>query len=276
MYRIALTDDQRHELRQRTRQVGLAPSTRDRLEMVRLSDAGWSVPRIARHLGQHEQTVRLWIKAFLHGGFAALPNKPRGGKQSALTPAILDALAAHGARATFFLLGGRVASNEAIVRRIVAEGHELGNHLMTDAPSIRLPAEAFERQLLRTHELLAPFGPVRWFRPGSGWFNRRMLAQLRRHGYRCALGSAYAYDTHVRSAWYVSRHILRHARPGSVIILHDGGESRRQTVAVLGRVLPELGRRGYRVVTLSELAVRTRAPNAAADPTLDTGSTAAR
>ncbi len=94
MYRIALTDAQRQELRQRTRQVGLAPSTRDRLEMVRLSDAGWSVPRIARHLGQHEQTVRLWIKAFLHGGFAALPNKPRGGKQSALTPAILDAVRA--------------------------------------------------------------------------------------------------------------------------------------------------------------------------------------
>ncbi len=92
MYRIALTDEQRHELRQRTRQPGLAPSTRDRLEMVRLSDAGWSVPKIARHLGQHEQTVRAWIKAFLKGGFDALPNKPRGGKQSALTPAILAAV----------------------------------------------------------------------------------------------------------------------------------------------------------------------------------------
>ena len=101
MYRIALTDDQRHELRQRTRQAGLAPSTRDRLEMVRLSDAGWSVPRIARHLGQHEQTVRAWIKAFLAGGFNALPNKPRGSKESALTAAMLDAVRAelaHGTR----------------------------------------------------------------------------------------------------------------------------------------------------------------------------------
>jgi transposase len=90
MYRITLTDDQRRDLRARTRQAGLAPSTRDRLEMVRLSDAGWSVPRIARHLGQHEHTVRPWIKAFLDGGFDALPNKPRGGKQSALTPALLE------------------------------------------------------------------------------------------------------------------------------------------------------------------------------------------
>src|SRR5436305_3627964 len=90
MYRIALSDEQRQELRERTRQAGLAPSTRDRLEMVRLSDAGWSVPRIARHLVQHEQTVRTWIKAFLAGGFAALPNKPRGGKVAALSGPILE------------------------------------------------------------------------------------------------------------------------------------------------------------------------------------------
>ncbi|MGH7745600.1 MAG: helix-turn-helix domain-containing protein, partial [Candidatus Dormibacteria bacterium] len=85
-------------MRAHTRQVGLAPSTRDRLEMVRLSDAGWSVPRIARHLSQHEQTVRAWIKAFLGGGFAALATKPRGGKQSALTAPLIDRVRAEVAR----------------------------------------------------------------------------------------------------------------------------------------------------------------------------------
>ncbi len=92
MYRIRLTAEQHEELRRRTRQEGLAPSTRERLEMVRLADAGGSCPKIACYLGQHEQTVRAWIKAFLAGGFAALSNKPRGGKQSALTPAMLEAL----------------------------------------------------------------------------------------------------------------------------------------------------------------------------------------
>ncbi len=101
MYRITLTDEQRQELRRQTRQPSIAPSTRDRLEMIRLSDIGWSIPTIARHLGQHEQTVRTWIKVFLVDGFAALPNKPRGGKQSALTPAILATVRselAHGRR----------------------------------------------------------------------------------------------------------------------------------------------------------------------------------
>src|SRR6188508_1369656 len=92
MYRVMLTPEQREDLRRRTRQAGLAPSTRDRLEMVRLADAGWRVPPIARHLGQHEQTVRTWIRAFLAGGVAALPNQPRGGGHAALTPAILDAV----------------------------------------------------------------------------------------------------------------------------------------------------------------------------------------
>lgn len=116
MYRVVLTPEQREDLRQRTRQAGLATSTRDRLEMVRLADAGWSVPRIARHLGQHEQTVRTWIKAFLAGGFEALPNKPRGGDHSALTPGILDAV--RGAIAT-----GQRTWTAGQVRDWVAEHH---------------------------------------------------------------------------------------------------------------------------------------------------------
>lgn len=90
MYRITLTDDQRQELRHRTRQTGIAPSLRERLEMVRLCDAGWSVPKIAQHLGSHENTVRAWIKAFIANGFDALSNKPRGGDTSDVTPAMLE------------------------------------------------------------------------------------------------------------------------------------------------------------------------------------------
>jgi peptidoglycan-N-acetylglucosamine deacetylase len=171
-----------------------------------------------------------------------------------VTPHILDVLAEHDAHATYFVIGEYVPGNEHIVRRMVAEGNELGNHLMADAPSYRLPAAEFERQLLQTHELLAPYGPVRWCRPGHGWFNRRMLGQLHGHGYRCAMASAYSLEFRATSARYAARHILLNARPGAVIVLHDGIGTGRQTVSVLRRVLPELQRRGYRVVTLSELA----------------------
>jgi len=92
MYRVHLTDEQHQALQEHAHKPGIASSTRDRLEMVRLSDAGWRIPRIAVHLNQHEQTVRFWIKAFLEGGFAALNNKPRGGATSALTASVLLAV----------------------------------------------------------------------------------------------------------------------------------------------------------------------------------------
>jgi putative transposase len=92
--RVALTPAQHEELRARTRDPGVAPRTRDRLEMIRLADAGWTVPRIARHLGAHEQTVRRYVKAFLVGGFAALPDRPRPGRPPTVTAAHLDALEA--------------------------------------------------------------------------------------------------------------------------------------------------------------------------------------
>jgi transposase len=58
--------------------------------MVRLSHNGWSVPRIALHLSQHQQTVRRWVTAFLTGSFDALRDQPHLGLQSALTPALLQ------------------------------------------------------------------------------------------------------------------------------------------------------------------------------------------
>ena len=92
MYRVHLTEGQRAELQQRTRAPQIMPRTRDRLEMVRLADAGWSIPKITVHLRLSEKRVRYWIKQFLTGGFDALPDQPHVGQQSRLTPVLLAAL----------------------------------------------------------------------------------------------------------------------------------------------------------------------------------------
>lgn len=89
MYRVVFDEDARQELIRRAHYPKIKPRTRDRLEMLRLSDAGWSIPKIARHIHQHEQTVRHWIKVFLLEGFDALVDVPRPGKPSAITPEIL-------------------------------------------------------------------------------------------------------------------------------------------------------------------------------------------
>jgi peptidoglycan/xylan/chitin deacetylase (PgdA/CDA1 family) len=175
------------------------------------------------------------------------------GPDAATTPEILRVLERHGAHATFFIITSRVPGNEALLRRIVDEGHELGNHLLRDEPSLKLSPAEFERQLVESHAVLSRFATLRWFRPGSGHYDARMLATLETHGYRCALGSVYPFDPQIRWSWFSRRFILSNVQPGSVIILHDWDSKGTRTAKTLSNVLPELAKRGFRILTLSEL-----------------------
>ncbi|NOX60356.1 MAG: polysaccharide deacetylase family protein [Chloroflexi bacterium] len=207
-------------------------------------------PRLARRwLAKTAPNALFYVDTSQHIAAMTIDDGPH----PVVTPRILDVLAQHQAKATFFLLGSRIPGNEAIVERIVAEGHELGNHTMFDVPSIGLSEAQFEAELLQAHEILSQFSQVHWFRPGSGWFNRRMLEQASGLGYRCVIGSIYPYDAHLPFTPILSAYVLVNIFPGAIIALHDGEWRRRKTVTILQQILPRLQRRGYRVVTLSEL-----------------------
>ena len=176
------------------------------------------------------------------------------GPDAVTTPRLLRLLHEHNAHATFFLISDRVTGNDSLVAAILRQGHEIGNHFSRNEASIRLSPAAFEKSFLRADSVLRQFGPVRWVRPGSGLYNARMLRVFDWHEYRCALGSVYPFDPQLPFAGYGASVVLRDVRPGAVIILHDGGYKGRNTERVLRRVLPELIRRGYQIVTLSALA----------------------
>ncbi len=176
------------------------------------------------------------------------------GPDPATTPDLLRELREHGTHATFFLISSHVAGADSMVGAMVAEGHEIGNHLTRDEPSIGLAPEAFASALTEAGRTLSQFAPVRWVRPGGGRYSRKMVTTMERHGYRCALGSVYPYDAAMPSSGFTSAFLLAHARPGAIIVLHDRGGRGRRTVDALHRALPALQRRGLRVVTLSELA----------------------
>lgn len=187
------------------------------------------------------------------------------GPDPASTPSILEVLRREDARATFFLIAERVRGREPLVRMLVAEGHEIANHFTEDRPSIRLSRRDFEADLLQAHRTLAPFGPLRWARPASGWYTQGMVEVMWRHGYRCALGSVYPFDAAIPLVSWSAAYIVRNARPGTIVILHDAGSRGHRTAEVLRRILPELRRRGYRIVSLSELtaaesAIGSRTP----------------
>ena len=171
------------------------------------------------------------------------------------TKQILHLLERHGAKATFFMLGERLPDHGATLQHLVASGHELGNHMTKDEASIRLAPKEFETDLLTAARGLSAYSTIRWFRPGMGWYSRRMVDVANHHGYQVVLGSLFAYDTHLSSVWFSEWFILNNLDPGDIWVLHDGEKGRgRRTVQLLERVLPKIQQRGYRVVTLTELS----------------------
>ncbi len=182
------------------------------------------------------------------------------GPHPTLTPQILDVLKENSAHATFFLIGDHIKRNEHLIETMRREGHELGNHLAKDYPSIFLTPDQFERELVEVDRMINPTGPIKWFRPGSGWYSERMLSQAKAHGYRCSLGSVYPHDTIIHNTYIISTYITMRVFPGSIIIIHCGQDERFRVVEVLRDVLPKLRQSGYEVVTLSNLVSKQANP----------------
>lgn len=175
------------------------------------------------------------------------------------TAEILDVLHAHGAQATFFLIGERVAERPEAARWIAEAGDEVANHAMEERATILLDPAELERSLERADSLIEPYGDPVWFRPGHGWFDREMIEEAAEEGYRVALASMLPLDGWLPWPDLVAAYVLHSARPGAVLVLHDNARRGHETAEILRRVLPELERRGYRVTTLSDLTRRAEA-----------------
>lgn len=178
-----------------------------------------------------------------------------------LTPALLDVLGRHDATATFFCLGSLVAERPDLLHEVVRRGHEVGNHLWADRPSVLQRSEEFRADLLRTHEVLVTAGArPRFVRPGSGWVRPSMLRTVEEHGYRLALGSIAVLDLAVRDPGAQERFVACRLRPGAVVVLHEGRDERARVVALTDRILDVLAERGLQPVTLSRLHGATEEP----------------
>ncbi|MFI5533600.1 bifunctional polysaccharide deacetylase/glycosyltransferase family 2 protein [Kitasatospora sp. NPDC051853] len=177
------------------------------------------------------------------------------------TPKILDVLRRHQVDATFFVVGSQVAAHPELARRIVAEGHELGVHTFTHAdlaavPEWRRSLELSQSQLAlagavsRTSSLLRPpYSSSAAALTDADWEAVRKAGQ---DGYLTVLTTLDSGDWRRPGVDRIVADATPRGTAGEIVLMHDAGGDRSQTVAALDRLIPELQARGYRFAPVGD------------------------
>lgn len=187
------------------------------------------------------------------------------GPDPRFTPAVLDLLRRHRARATFFQIGQNALAHRDLVARVLSEGHEIGDHTFDHPDLALLPSYRVDEEIERGADALrsagAP-GPV-LFRPPRGATDEVVGVLADAERYRTIFWELTVehYVNHMPVHEGVAK-LLDRVRPGTIILAHDGGlpnridphgQDRSRTVEALPALLEGLDRKGYRVVDVSEL-----------------------
>lgn len=179
------------------------------------------------------------------------------GYENGFTAKILDVLKKHQVPAAFFLVGNYVESNPDLVRRMVAEGHIVGNHTMHHPDMSKIEDEAsFQKELA---ELEALFLKVtgqempKYYRPPQGLYSEKNLENAKKLGYKTVFWSLAYVDWNTQkqpTAEYAFSKLLPRTHNGAVILLHSTSET---NASILDELLTKWEQMGYRFAPISEL-----------------------
>jgi peptidoglycan/xylan/chitin deacetylase (PgdA/CDA1 family) len=183
------------------------------------------------------------------------------GPDPQVTPAVLDALADHGARATFFCIGRLLEEHRPLARRLVSEGHELGNHSWRHSRWQNFfGAGEQAREIERGAQAIAavtgsPVKPL--YRPPIGLKSPPLARAAYRHQLTLVAWSLHSRDTRTADPKRVAQRVLAWIRPGDIVLMHDGhdrpGRHRPACAQAMPLILPGLHEKGLQCVTVSEL-----------------------
>jgi peptidoglycan/xylan/chitin deacetylase (PgdA/CDA1 family) len=195
---------------------------------------------------------------------------PRGSRQIALTYddgpndphtlRLLEVLAKHEVRATFFVIGRYVKQRLDIVREIVAAGHVVGNHTFTHPLLIFKSEEEIRQELSACRSALQDVigEPSNLFRPPFGGRRPAVLRVVRELGMETVMWNVTGYDWNAPPAAVIERKVAKQVRGGDVILLHDGGHKqmladRSQTVIATHGIVSRLKAQGHEFVTVPRM-----------------------
>ena len=175
------------------------------------------------------------------------------GPDKKLTPKLLDLLAQHHIKATFFVVGQNAAEFPDIVARAAREGHEIGNHSWSHPNFAKMSDENIRRQLRQTDDAIKQATGQRptLLRPPYGNLSARQKQWIHQEfGYRIALWDVDPLDWKRPGPSVICNRIMKETRPGSIVLSHD---IHAGTIEAMHDTLNQLEAKGFKFVTVSEL-----------------------
>jgi peptidoglycan/xylan/chitin deacetylase (PgdA/CDA1 family) len=175
------------------------------------------------------------------------------GPHATLTPKLLDLLAQEKIKATFFVLGENAQRHPEILKRAVAEGHEIGNHSWSHPNLAKLSNEALRGQLKRTDDVIvqAIGSHPKIMRPPYGELTPKQRQWVNSEfGYKVILWDVDPLDWKEPGPSIVAQRIIQGTKPGSIMLSHD---IHAQTITAMPETFDALLAKGFKFVTVSEL-----------------------
>lgn len=181
------------------------------------------------------------------------------------TERLLDVLAKHNVKATFFMIGNRIEKHPETVSRVIAEGHQIGNHSYSHPLLGFLPPFYVRREIERTDNLLQKYHPYGVFKAGAVVFRAPVLTRFLPVAWVLAKGNrahiscnVWSWDWTTQNPDKITETVLKKTSPGSIIVLHDGkaenkSANRSGTIEATDQIITALKRDGYRFVRLSDV-----------------------
>ena len=171
------------------------------------------------------------------------------------TPQILDILAEFGVEATFFVVGTNAETYPDLIRRELAEGHEVGNHTYNHYHTPSMSAEVLQRDVCKCNDVLEKImgERPRLFRPPEGVCNEAIKSVCSDRGYTIVMWSVDTRDWAHPSVAEICRNIRDNTSDGAIILMHDFIGKNSPTPEALRRIIPMLQESGYEFVTVSRL-----------------------
>ena len=170
------------------------------------------------------------------------------------TAQVLDILKKNQIKGTFFLIGQNVKNNPGLVKREIAEGHVIGNHTWHHWYQFLNP-QAAAYEIVHTADLIYQVTGIKTnlFRPPGGIMHNGVADYARNSKYAIILWSSDSVDYSRPAVPKLINNVFRKAKPGGIVLMHDGGGNRSKTVQALPEIIANFRKQGYSFVTIPEL-----------------------